>query len=431
MQVSVEQTGALERRMEVSVPRERIEQAVDERLKRVSRTAKLKGFRPGKAPLKVIRQQFGAQVRQEVLSDLMQSSFTEAVTQQKLSPAAGPRIEPLAVAPGEDLRYRATFEVYPEVALKGLEELAVSRPRAEVTEADVDAMVENLRGQRPRFEAVERESRETDRVTMGFVGLVDGEAFEGSKGDDVAVLLGGGRMLKDFETGIVGMKGGERRQVEVRYPGDYHNASLAGKTARFDVQVKKVEERRLPDLDEDFCREYGVTEGGMEQLRREVTDNMKRELEQNVRARVKQQLLERLLAANPLDVPKALVEAQVRDMQLDSARRMGAKDASQIPPPDPFVEPARRRVALGILIGEFIRTRDVKLDRERVEARLAEAAAGFADSDAFAKSYRQNPEAMRQIESLVLEEQVVDRLLELARVTDEPATFKDVMNFGA
>ena len=431
MQVSVEQTGALERRMEVSVPRERIEQAVDERLKRVSRTAKLKGFRPGKAPLKVIRQQFGAQVRQEVLSDLMQSSFTEAVTQQKLSPAAGPRIEPLAVAPGEDLRYRATFEVYPEVMLKGLEELAVSRPRAEVTEADVDAMVENLRGQRPRFEAVERESRETDRVTMDFVGLVDGEAFEGSKGDDVAVLLGGGRMLKDFETGIVGMKGGERRQVEVRYPGDYHNASLAGKTARFDVQVKKVEERRLPDLDDDFCREYGVIEGGMEQLRREVTDNMKRELEQNVRARVKQQLLERLLAANPLDVPKALVDAQVREMQLDSARRMGAKDASQVPPPDPFVEPARRRVALGILIGEFIRTRDVKLDRERVEARLAEAAAGFADSDAFAKSYRQNPEAMRQIESLVLEEQVVDRLLELARVTDEPATFKDVMNFGA
>nr|MBP9592934.1 trigger factor [Steroidobacteraceae bacterium] len=346
-------------------------------------------------------------------------------------PAAGPRIEPLAVSPGEDLRYRATFEVYPEVALKGLEELAVSRPRAEVTEADVDAMVENLRGQRPRFEAVERESRETDRVTMDFVGLVDGEAFEGSKGDDVAVLLGGGRMLKDFESGIVGMKAGERRQVEVRYPDDYHNASLAGKTARFDVQVKKVEERRLPDLDDDFCREYGVTEGGMEQLRREVTDNMKRELEQNVRARVKQQLLERLLAANPLDVPRALVDAQVRDMQLDSARRMGAKDASQIPPPDPFVEPARRRVALGILIGEFIRTREVKLDRERVEARLAEAAAGFADADAFAKNYRQNPEAMRQIESLVLEEQVVDRLLELARVTDEPATFKDVMNFGA
>ena len=169
----------------------------------------------------------------------------------------------------------------------------------------------------------------------------------------------------------------------------------------------------------------------MEQLRREVTDNMKRELEQNVRARVKQQLLERLLAANPLDVPKALVDAQVREMPLDAARRMGAKDASQVPPPDPFVEPARRRVALGILIGEFIRTRDVKLDRERVEARLAEAAAGFADADAFAKSYRQNPEAMRQIESLVLEEQVVDRLLELATVTDEPATFKDVMNFGA
>jgi trigger factor len=431
MQVSVEQTGALERRMEVSVPRERIEQAVDERLKRVSRTAKLKGFRPGKVPLKVIRQQFGAQVRQEVLSDLMQTSFAEAVTQQKLNPAAGPRIEPLAVSPGEDLKYRAIFEVYPVVELKGVEGLAISRPRAEVTEADVDAMVENLRGQRPRFDPVERESRETDRVTMDFVGLVDGESFEGSKGDDVVVLLGGGRMLKDFESGIVGMKAGERRQVDVRYPDDYHNAALAGKTARFDVQVKKVEERRLPELDEDFCREYGVTEGGLERLRREVADNMKRELEQNIRARLKQQLLDRLLAANPVDVPKSLVDAQVREMQIDTARRIGAKDASQVPPAEPFVDPARRRVALGILVGELIKTRGIKLDRERVETRLADVAGGYGDPDAVVKSYRQNPEAMRQIESMVLEEQAVDLLLEHARITDEPATFKDVMNFGA
>lgn len=431
MQVSVEQTGALERRMEVSVPLERIEQAMDERLRQVSRTARLKGFRPGKAPLKVIRQQFGAQVRQEVLSDLMQSSFAEAVTQQKLNPAAGPRIEPLAVGPGHDLRYRATFEVYPDVELKGVEGIAVSRPQVEVTPADVDAMVENLRGQRPRFEPVARESRDTDRVTMDFVGLVDGESFEGGQGDDVAVLLGGGRMLRNFESGIVGMKAGERRPVEVRYPDDYHNPALAGKTARFDVHVKKVEERRLPELDEEFCREYGVTEGGMEQLRREVEDNMKRELAQNIRARLKQQLLDRLLVANPVDVPKSLVDAQVREMQVEAARRLGATDAAQVPPAESFVESARRRVALGILIGEFIRTRGIQLDRERVEGRLAELAATFAEPDAFVKNYRQNPQAMRQIESLVLEEQVVDRLLELARVTDEPATFKDVMNFGA
>jgi len=431
MQVSIETTGALERRMEVSVPRERIEQAIDERLKRVSRTAKLKGFRPGKVPLKVVKQQFGAQVRQEVLSDLMQSSFAEAVSQEKLKPAAGPRIEPLAVGPDEDLRYRATFEVFPEIDLKGVEGIAVVRPAAEVTDADVDAMVLNLREQRPRFEAVDRECREGDRVTMDFEGLVDGVPFEGSKGENVAVLLGGGRMLKDFETGILGMKADERRQVSVPYPADYHNAALAGKAASFGVHVKTVEERRLPDLDDEFCREYGVLEGGIEQLRREVRDNMERELADNVRARLKQQLLDGLLKANPVDVPGGFVDAQVRDMQIEAARRAGATDASQLPPADSFVEPARRRVALGLLIRELIRTRGVQIDRERVESRLADIAGTYPDPDAVIKAYRQNAEALRQVESLVLEDQAVDLLLEHAKVTERPATFKEVMNFGA
>jgi trigger factor len=431
MQVSVEQTGALERRMEVSVPRERIEQAIDERLKRVGRTARLKGFRPGKAPLKVIRQQFGAQVRQEVLTEIMQSSFAEAITEQKLSPAAGPRIEPIAAGPGEDLRYRAIFEVLPVVALANIEGLAVARPIAEVTEADVDAMVQNLREQRPKFDVVDRESREGDRVTMDFTGLVDGKPFEGSKGEDVAVLLGGGRMLKEFEAGISGMKANDRRQVTVRYPDDYHNKSLAGKHAGFDVHMKTVEEKRLPDLDDEFCREYGVPEGGMERLRSEVADNMRRELAANVRARIRQQLLDRLLEANPVELPKGMVEAQIREMQIDTARRIGAKDASQLPPPETFLEPARRRVALGILMGELIRSRGLQIDRARVESRLADMAANYPDPEPVLKAYRQNAEAMRQIENMVLEDQVVDYLLERAKVTDQPASFKDVMNFGA
>jgi trigger factor len=431
MQVSVEQIGALERRMEVSVPKERVEQAVDKRLQQVSRTAKLKGFRPGKAPLKVIRQQFGAQVRQEVVGDLMQSSFAEAITQQKLSPAAGPRIEPIAITAGEDLKYRAIFEVFPEITLANVDGLEVVRPVAEVSEADIDAMVENLRAQRPKFDEVERESRDGDRVTMDFVGLLDGAEFEGSKGTDVAVLLGSGRMLKEFEAGITGMKAGDERKIEVRYPDGYHNTSLAGRTAGFDVHMKKVEDRRLPDLDDAFCLEYGVTEGGITQLRSEVADNMRRELETNVRARLRQQLLDKLLAANPVQVPTSLVDAQVREMQLDTARRMGAKDASQLPAPEPFVEPARRRVALGIVVGELIKARGLKLDRERVEARLAEMAGSYPDPSSILKAYRQNADAMRQVENVVLEDQVVDYLLERAKVTDQPATFKEVMNFGA
>ena len=431
MQVSVEQTGALERRIEVSVPKERVEQAVDQRLQQVSRTAKLKGFRPGKAPLKVIRQQFGAQVRQEVVGDLVQSTFAEAVTQQKLAPATGPRIEPIAVGPGEDLRYRAIFEVFPEVKLAKVEGLEVVRPVAEVGEADIDAMVENLRAQRPKFEAVEREGRDGDRVTMDFAGNIGGETFEGSSGTDVAVLLGGGRMIKEFEAGISGMKAGEERRIEVRYPDDYHNKSLAGRTATFEVTMKKVEEKRLPDLDDDFCREYGVTEGGMAQLRSEVADNMRRELENNVRGRVRGQVLDKLLEANPVEVPKSLVDAQVREMQIDTARRIGARDASQVPPAEPFVEPARRRVALGILVGELIKRNGVQLDRARVEAKLGEMAMGYPEPESVLKAYRQNADAMRQLENMVLEEQVVDWLLERARITDQATSFKDVMNFGA
>jgi trigger factor len=431
MQVNVQTTGSLERRMEVSVPKEEIEQAIAERLKRVSRTAKLKGFRPGKAPIKVIRQQFGEQVRQEVLSDIVQQSFSRAVTEANLVPAAGPRIEPIASGPDEDLKYRAVFEVLPEIVLKEVDGLAVNRPVAEVSESDIEAMVQNLREQRPSFNEVDRESREGDRVTMDFEGLIDGKAFEGSKGDDVAVILGAGRMLKDFETGILGVKADEKKQIAVRYPDEYHNKDLAGRTANFSVHVKKVEEKLLPPLDDAFCLEYGVTEGGLEQLLSEVADNMRRELADNVRSRLKQQVFDRFLEANPVDVPNALVQQQVRDMQIDTARRMGAKDAAQVPPAEPFVEPARRRVALGMLVNELVKTRGIKIDRSRVEARLGELAATYPDPDAVLKAYRQNPDAMRQVEGMVLEDQVVDYLLERAAVTEQPSTFKELMNFGA
>jgi trigger factor len=417
--------------MEVSVPKEQIEQAVDERLQKVSRTARLKGFRPGKAPIKVIRQQFGAQVRQEVLSDLMQQSFARAVTEARLTPAAGPRIEPVSSAPGEDLKYRAVFEVLPEIALANVDGLEIDRPVAEVGQADIEAMVQNLREQRPSFSEVERESRDGDRVTMDFKGLIDGKAFEGSTGDDVAVILGAGRMLKDFETGILGVKAGEQKQISVPYPAEYHNKDLAGQTADFTVQVKKVEEKQLPPLDDAFCREYGVTEGGIERLLAEVADNMRRELADNIRTRVKQQLFDRFLAGNPVDVPNALVQQQVRDMQMDTARRMGAKEAAQMPPAEPFIEPARRRVALGMLVNELVKSRNLQLDRSKVDARLADLAATYPDPDAIIGAYRQNPEAMRQVEGMVLEDQVVDYLLARAKVNDQPSTFKELMNFGA
>jgi trigger factor len=431
MQVSVETTGALERRMEVQVPAERVEKAIDERLQKLSRTVRLKGFRPGKVPVKVVRQQFGQQVRQEVLGDVMQSTFAEAVTQEKLVPAAGPRIEPISLEQGADLKYRATFEVLPEITLKGVETLEVTRPTADVTSADVDAMIQNLREQRPTYTSVEREAQDTDRVVVDFAGTLDGQPFEGGQGENVSIVLGAGRMLADFEKGVRGAKAGEKRTIDVTFPANYGAPNLAGKTAQFDITIKSVEERKLPELDDEFCKLYGVETGGIERLREEVQDNMRRELGEAVRARLKKQVMDGLLAANPLYLPKSLVDSQVRDLQIDAGRRMGAQDVSQLPPAEGFVEQARRRVALSLLVNEIIKTAKLTVDQSKVQTRFEELVMQFPDPSQAMQTYRSNPQIQRQIEASVLEDQVVDWVVERAKVTDQATTFKELMNFGA
>jgi trigger factor len=364
------------------------------------------------------------------VSELLQSSFAEAVSERKLNPAGGPRIEPISVAEGEDLKYTAIFEVFPEVSIKGLDTITIERPVATVSDDDVDAMIESLRKQRPNWKAASRGSRTGDRVTIDFIGTMDGTPFEGGKGEDVAIVLGEGRMLPEFESGLIGRDADTQASISVRFPDDYQAKALAGKTAQFDVTVKKVEEPELPPLDDEFCAAYGVAEGGIAKLREEVGDNMRRELEQNVRARLKSQILDRLLAANPVELPAALVESQIREMQLDTARRMGARDASQIPPRDPFIEPSRRRVALGLLINEIIKSEKIELDQAKVTARLEDIVSTYKDPQEALRAYRQNREAMQQVEMLVLEDQVVDWLLGRIKVTEQPTSFKAVMNFG-
>ena len=430
MQVSVESTGALERRMEVQVPAERIEKAVDERLQKLSRTIRLKGFRPGKVPVKVVRQQFGQQVRQEVLGDVVQSTFEEAVTQEKLIPAGGPRIEPISQE-GGDLKYRAVFEVLPQIQLAAVDQLEIARPNADVGAGDVDAMIQNLREQRPTYVKVDREAVDTDRVTVDFDGTVDGQPFEGGKGEDVAIILGAGRMLPDFESGLKSVRAGEQKTIDVTFPQNYAATALAGKKAQFAVNVKSVEERKLPELDDEFCKSYGVEEGGVERLRQEVEENMKRELADAIRGRIKKQVMDGLLAANPLELPKTMVDAQVREMQLDAARRMGARDASQIPPPDAFVEAARRRVGLTLLVGELVKQAKLQVNQSQVQARFEELAQQYPDATQALQTYRSNPQLQRQMEAAVLEDQVVDWVLERARVKEQQSTFKELMNFGA
>ncbi|HEV8330464.1 MAG TPA: trigger factor [Steroidobacteraceae bacterium] len=430
MQVSVESTGTLERRMEVQVPAVEIDKAVDERLQRLSRTVRLKGFRPGKVPVKVVRQQFGQQVRQEVLGDVVQSSFAEAVEQEKLTPAGGPRIEPINIGEG-DLKYRAVFEIVPQIELKGLDTLPVERPVADVSTADVDAMIENLREQKPTFANVEREARDTDRVTVDFTGTIDGQPFEGGSGENIPIVLGAGRMLADFESGLIGARSAEQRTVPVTFPPNYGAPALAGKRAEFAITVKSVEERHLPELDDEFCKVYGVEEGGITQLRKEVEENMRRELSDAIRQQLKKQVLDGLAAANPIELPRSMVDAQVRDLQVDAGRRMGAREASQLPPPEAFQDAARRRVQLSLLVGEVIKSANIQVNQAQVQARFQELAQQYPDALQAVEQYRNNPQMRRQMEAAVLEDQVVDWLLERARVSDKSSSFKEIMKFGA
>ena len=431
MQVSVESIGKLERRMQVQVPAERVAAEIAARLQNISRTARLNGFRPGKAPLKVIRQQFGSQVHREVIGELLQSSYAEAVTQNQLAPAGSPRIEPQSMDEGQDLKYVATFEVLPEVVLQPIESLQVDRVTAEVTESDIDAMIERLRKQQMKHTAVSRPAAAGDKVTIDFEGAIDGVPFAGGKGENIAIVLGEGRMLPDLENGLVGAAAGEKRNVTVNFPADYRAVELAGKSAIFATEVKTVEEPVLPELDEEFCKSFGVTEGGLPRLREDVGANMRRELEQAIRNRNKAAVMEKLYAANPTDVPNVMIEGQIRDMQVEAMRRAGAKEASQAPPRDPFVEPARRRVTLGLLLNDVIRREKLVVDRARVNERLDEMVAAYGDPGAMKRAYMQNAEAMRQVEGLALEDQAVEWILEHAKVHDVSSTFKELMNFEA
>jgi trigger factor len=425
MQVSVTTTKGLERRLEVTVPGERVTGEVDERLKRLARTAKLKGFRPGKVPYAVIRQQFGSQVHAETVNDLMQSTFAEAVSREKLRPASGPRIEPIATADAA-LRYAAVFEVLPEVSLKPVEQIQVNRSSAQITEADVDVMLESLRAQRPVFTVVARAAHSGDRVSLDFEGRIDGAVFPGGKGEGLSVIIGAHRILPELEDALVGMAVGESKTVPARFPPDYGAASVAGKQAEFDLKVLKVEEQSLPAIDTEFVRAFGIKEGDVPELRAEVRKSMEHELETAVHARLREQLLDGLDRANPLELPRALIDEQVRDLQAQALRRMGTQDWNRAPPAESLQEPARKRVALGLLIGEIVRVQQLKVDRTRVEQRLDALSAGHNDPAALRRQYLQSREAMDQIESSVLEEQAIDWALSRANTVEQPASFAEV-----
>ena len=430
LQVSVEASAGLERRMTVSVPAAAIEREIESRLAKVSRTAKLRGFRPGKIPQKVVRQRFGSQVRDEVLTDLIRSTYTRAIEEHKLNPAGGPRIEPLPAEGADDGRfsYRAVFEVYPEIELAGLEALELDLPKVTIEDADVDAMIEKLRLQRAEWRTVERKAEANDRVVIDYDGTLDGEPFQGGSGRDVTLVVGAGQVIEDFDKGLRGVEAGEEKTIEVQFPQDYRAENLAGKKAEFAIKVHRVEERVLPEVDDEFCKAFGVTEGGVEALRTEVRSNMERELGERLRAAVKTRAFDALLKAHDVPLPSALVDQEVSTLQTEAMRQMNIEDPAAAPPRENFVELGRRRVAIGLLIQELMRQHKIKLDRTRVERRVEELASPYENPAEAAQYYRSNRNLMAQVEAGVLEDQVVDFLLERVTKNERAVPFEEFMN---
>jgi trigger factor len=430
MQVSVTAVNGLERRLEVTLPGEQVSREVDQRLKQLARTVRLHGFRQGKVPLAVVRRQYGSQVHMEAVSDLMERSFSEAVSQQNLRPAAGPRLEPLQVEPGSELRYAAVFEVLPQITVKPLESISIERPIATVSTEDVDQMIESMRRQKPIFTPVERPAGNGDRVWINYEGRIDGELFPGGKGDDLKVILGAGSVLKELDEALHGMQVGESKTVDAHFPADYGAKSVAGKAAVFQVSVTKIESQTLPEVDAAFAESFGVTEGGVEELRNGVKLSMEREVSEAAHARVRNQLLDALYQANPLELPRVLIDEQIRELQVQMLRRAGVQQLDQLPPKEPYEEPARRRVALGLLMGEIVRSQALRVERSRVAARLEALVATHPDPEAAKRQYLQSREAMEQIESAALEDQAIEWLLTQVKVTDKPATFRELTGFG-
>jgi trigger factor len=427
MQVSVENTSALERRMTIGVPAERIEAEVNKRLQQTARNAKIAGFRPGKVPMSVIRQRYEADARQEALGNVIQASFYEAVVEQKLNPAGAPAVEPKVFEKGKDLEYIATFEVFPEFAVAGFESIAVERLSAEVQDADLDNMLEILRKQNVRYEAADRAAANDDQVTIDFVGKVDGEAFAGGSATGTQLVLGSGRMIPGFEEGLVGAKAGEERVLNLTFPENYQNLDLANKAAEFTVTVTAVAAPTLPELNEAFFNQFGIKETGIDGFRTEVRKNMERELRQAIKTKVKNQVMDGLVEGNPIEVPKALLSNEVDRLRVQAVQQFGGNIKPDQLPAELFEEQAKRRVVLGLIVAEVVKQHDLKPDEARVRELIQEMASAYQEPEQVVAWYYKNDQQLNEVRSVVLEEQVVDTVLQKAKVTDKAVSYEEAV----
>ena len=430
MQVSVETTEGLERKMTVAVPSERVDSAVNERLQEAAKTIRLNGFRKGKVPMKVVKNRFGEGVRQEVVGEIMNQSYYEAISQESLRPAGQPRIEPTNFAEGQDLEFTAVFEVFPEIELPDFSKVEAEQLSAELSEEDIDEMIETLRQQRQTWEVVERPAQDKDMVNVDYLGKKDGEEFPGGKAEGQNLVLGSERMIPGFEQGILGKEAGASFTMPLTFPEDYQNKELAGAEVEFDITLNTVSEQKLPEVDEEFFKSFGVEEGGVEAFREEVANNMQREMKTASRNKLKNAVMESLLSQVEVDAPASLVASEVHQLKHQMVQQMGG-GASQMDPhqlPDEiFKEQAERRVVLGLLMGEIIKKENLKADPDKVREAVEELASTYESPEEVVKWYYSNEEQLSSIESSVVEDQVFDFIIEQANVAEKQVSYQDVI----
>jgi trigger factor len=435
MQVSLETTSGLERRLTVGVPAEQVENEVENRLKQAARNVSIKGFRKGKVPMSVVKQRFGAGIRQEVVGDVISRSFYAAVQKENVKPAGQPSIQPKQLAVGKDLEYIATFEVYPSVALSDLTTFELTSFKAEVTEADVDNMIEVLRKHQANWSVVERAAADGDQVNINFLGTKDGVEFAGGKADNHNLILGSKSMIPGFEEGIVGLKAGEQKVISVTFPEDYQAEELKGASAQFSITINNVSEAQLPELDKEFFEKFGVEKGGEKQFRKEVKANMDRELTNALKAKVKVQVMDALIASHTTEVPKALVANEIQVLRNQMLQRFGGQqqnfDVKTLLPDTMFQDEASRRVTLGLIVGEIVKAAKLKPDAKRVKTMIEEIASTYQEPKEVIEYYSSNQELMAGVESAVLEDQVVDHILSQAKVAEVQTSYDEIIKANA
>jgi trigger factor len=434
MQADLETLSSLERRLSVTLPLDGVNSEIETRLKRLARTVKLHGFRPGKVPLKIVEQQFGGQVRQEVVGDAVQQSFGAAVKEKNLRIAGYPRFE--VKADGEQaghFEYTALFEVYPDIAMGELGQLQIARPLVAIGDAEIDKTIDILRKQRVHYHAVERGAKAGDQIRIDYRGTIDGVVFDGGSATDQTVLLGSGGLLADFEKNILDMKAGESRGFDMRFPDDYHGKAVAGKNARFEVEVKEVSEPHIPEVDAEFAKQLGVPDGDIQKMRADIRGNLDREVKRRTTSRVKDQVMKALLDATKIELPKVLVEMEIERLMHNMRQNLAGRGlkAESVPMPKEAFEPeAVRRVSLGLILAETVKANKLEARPEQIKAVIAEHAQSYEKPEEVARWYYQQPERLREIESIVLEDNVVQWVLSKAKVEDKTTPFEELMGSG-